>query len=93
MSNEMLSCIQQKIEDTHRRRLHDIPENVWSKAWCSSVAIASFPSQRIYLKNQGEMHIYMSILDRFQNDEKFHASQPEHHNWTEERSNFFDKKN
>ena len=34
-------------------------ENVWSKAWCSSVAIASFPSQRIYLKNQGEMQIYV----------------------------------
>ena len=62
MSEEMLSCIQQKIQTTHRRRLHDIPEKVWSKARCSSVAIASFPSQRIYLKNQcksarGQVHI------------------------------------
>ena len=24
--------------------------------------------------------IYTSILDRIQNDDKFHASQPEHHN-------------
>ena len=52
MSEEMLSCKQQKIQATHRRRLHDIPENVWGKAWCSSVAIASFPSQSIYLKIQ-----------------------------------------
>ena len=36
--------------------------------------------------------IYTSILDRFQNDEKIHASQPEHNNWTEERSHFFFKK-
>ena len=26
------------------------------KAWCSSVARASFPSQRIYPKNQGKRH-------------------------------------
>ena len=48
-----------KIQTTHRWRLHDIPENVWSKAWCSSVAIESFPSQRIYLTNQGRRHIYV----------------------------------
>ena len=62
MSKEMLSCIQQKIQATHRRRVHDIAENVWSKAWCSSVAIASFPSQSSYLKNQCKRHIYVDSL-------------------------------
>ena len=74
MSEEMLSCIQQKNQATHRRRLHDIPENVWSKVWCSSVAIASFPNQRIFYEKIKAKGIYTSILGRFQNDEKFHTS-------------------
>ena len=61
MSEEMLSCIQQKIQAAHRRRLHDIPENVWRKARCSSVAMASFPSQ----KNLSEKSRQKAYIRRF----------------------------
>ena len=88
MSEEDAFLHTTKIQATHRRRLHNISEDAWSKAWCSSLAKASFPSQRIYGKIQAK-GIYTSTLARFQNDETFHASQLEH-NWTEEWCRYLD---
>ena len=50
-----------KIQATHRRRLHDISEDAWSKAWCFQ------PWQKHLFQDKQ----YTSILDYFQNDGNF----------------------
>ena len=41
------------------RRLHDIPSNERSQAWCSAVAKPSFLSQRVYEKDQQKGDIFV----------------------------------
>ena len=53
------------------------------------MAEATFQCQRVYEKDQAKNGIHTSILDRFQNDEVFHASQLQQ-NWTEEWCEFLD---
>ena len=62
--------------------------NATSQTWCPAVAKASSYCQRVYEKDQ-QKGIFSSILDRFQNDEVFHASQLQH-NWTKEWCEYLD---
>ena len=84
VSEEMLSCIQQKIQAAYMTFVEQ------SMLLIRGNSIFTKPknlSEKIKAKGT-----YTSILDRFKNDEKIHTSQPEHNNWTEERSQFFSKK-
>ena len=87
MSEEMLSSIRQKFYATHCRCLHDIPRNArrhGAQPWHKHHFLA-----KEFLRKIGEKGIYLSILDRFQNDEVFHASQL-HKNWTIEWCEYLD---
>ena len=86
MSEEMLSSIKQKLKQTHRKRLHDVPKYARSQAWCSAISIIS---AKQFMRKINKKKIYTSILDRFQNDEVFHASQLQH-NWTKEWWEYLD---
>ena len=75
MSEELLSSIRHKSKQHIADALHNIPRVARSEAWYSAVAEASFLCQRFYEKDQPKGFIFTSILDHFQNDEVFHASQ------------------
>ena len=52
MSEENAFLHKTKNYATYCRRLHDILRDARSQAWCSAVAEASFPCQRVYDKDQ-----------------------------------------
>ena len=73
---------------THQRTTHDIPRNERIQAWCPAIAKASVHCQEFMRKIHKQV-IFTSILDRFQNDEIFHANQLQH-NWTKEWCEYLD---
>ena len=88
MSEEMLSCIRQNfkqlIADAYMTFQGTRGARHGAQPWHKHHFLATEVMRMMNKKG-----IYKSILDRFQNDEVFHASQLQH-NWTEEWCEYFD---
>ena len=88
MSEEMFSCIRQKFKQF-------IADAYMTFHGTRGVKHGAQPSKKHYfiaehfVRNINKKEIFTSILDRFQNDEVFHARQLQH-NWTEEWCEYLD---
>ena len=89
VSEEMPSSIRQNFQTTRCRCLHDIPRNARSQTWYPAMAKTSLPCQKFFMRKIHKKGMYASILESFQNDEIFHASELQH-NWTKEWCEYLD---
>ena len=88
MSEEMLSCMRQKFKELIANGYSTFQKKRGAKhgaqLWQKHHFEAKESMRKITQKGK-----YTSILDRFQNEEVFHASQRQH-NWTEEWCKYLD---
>ena len=89
MSAEMLSCIRQKFKQLIADAYMTFQGTRGAKHGAQPWQKHHFFVKGVYEKDQQKKGICTSILDRFQNDEVFHASQLQH-NWTEEWCEYLD---
>ena len=88
MSEEMLSCMQQKSKELKANAYMTFQKRSGAKH-CAQLWQKHHFEAKEFMRKITQKGKCTSILDRFQNDDVFNASQRQH-NWTEDWCNYLD---